>query len=163
MECVYGNVVLNRLASGREAQPIVNQHQRDACRAVCRKIARAACEPGVTMCGIYLPEEIVNLIAMSLWPHSIASLETLQCVSWSFRCAFWIGAGVRCCPHRAVHVAVHISMRAPPSHLAWWESVKQEENDMEKFAVKCFFKERFRIERDRKGDTQPSHKRARER
>jgi len=115
------------------------------------------------MCGIYLPEEIVNLIAMSLWPDSIAWLETLQCVSWSFRCAFWTGAGVRCCPHRAVHVAVRISMRAFPSHPALWESVEQEEDDMEKFAVKCFFKERYRIERDRKGNALPSHKRLWER
>lgn len=158
MECVYGNVVLNRLASGKEAA--VNHRQRDTCRAVCRKIAKAACEPGITVCGIYLPEEVVDLIAMLLWPADTASMDTLQCVSWSFRCAFWPCIRVRSCPHFAVHVAVHVGMRAFPSRLAHWDSVEREENDMKKLAVRCFFNECNRIERDRTGDTPPSRKRA---
>ena len=40
MLSVYSNAVPVKLAHGREARPVIDDRQRDACQAVCLKIAK---------------------------------------------------------------------------------------------------------------------------
>ena len=156
MLSVYSNAVPVELAHGREARPVINHRQRDACHAVCLKLAKAACEPGITVNGIYLPEKVVDLIAD--WVLDTPLMVTLQCVSWRFRSAFWLRALVvysKCC---ALHVAVSLGMQASPTPLLSWVT----EQELHRMARKFFRSECSRIKLESSLDASPSRKRSRD-
>lgn len=156
MLSVYSNTVPVKLAHGREARPVIDDRQRDACHTVCLKLAKAACEPGITVNGIYLPEDVVDLIAD--WVLDTPLMVTLQCVSWSFRSAFWPRTLVTCSRYSALHVAVSLGMQASPTPLQWWDT----EHELSRMAFKFFRSECRRIKKESTTDASPSRKRSRD-